>query len=446
MVRAGGQAAAARRGVSRPLRGRLRDGVCHRARCATGAGGPAEAIRQVRSDAAPREDAAGAVRPTAGKPHGQAAHGDQGPGTFDLLGFTHYWKVSRKGSWVIARKTAKSRLARAVKKIAQWCKTYRHLPVKEQHKALARKLRGHYAYYGITGNGRSLRRFRHQVDACLADVAAPAVAESAAHVGAVQPAAQALPTSSSRESCIRSTATQRIHDPEEPDAVDPARPDLWGAGEGNLPGLPDTRAPLEGAARRLASRCSAHRRTALHVLLWMCCRSGGGARQRALGGTEVHRRASSRGVRGHVRICSASRVLDAWAEPACLDHCLRRANPYVASADSMCLREQQGGAVLQPHPPPLHTGVSLQPHPPLHVLRTLQPHPPPLHVLRTLQPHPPPLHVLRTLQPHPPPLHALRTLQSHPPPLRIGVSLQSHTPPLQFGPTLASPLSPVLPC
>ena len=101
-----------------------------------------------------------------GRPQGKApqqrAKGE-GPGTFDLLGFTHFWKVSRKGSWVIARKTAKSRFARAVKKITQWCKTYRHLPVKDQHKTLVRKLQGHMAYYGITGNGRSLGNFRHQV-------------------------------------------------------------------------------------------------------------------------------------------------------------------------------------------------------------------------------------------------------------------------------------------
>jgi RNA-directed DNA polymerase len=98
-----------------------------------------------------------------GKPTDQRPTGGQGPGSFDLLGFTHFWKVSRKGSWVIARKTAKSRLARAVKKITQWCKTYRHLPVKDQHKMLVRKLKGHFAYYGITGNGRSLAHFRHQM-------------------------------------------------------------------------------------------------------------------------------------------------------------------------------------------------------------------------------------------------------------------------------------------
>ena len=98
-----------------------------------------------------------------GKPTDQRPPDGSEPGAFDLLGFTHYWKVSRKGSWVIARKTAKSRLARAVKKITQWCKTYRHLPVKDQQKALARKLMGHFAYYGITGNGWSLKQFRHQV-------------------------------------------------------------------------------------------------------------------------------------------------------------------------------------------------------------------------------------------------------------------------------------------
>jgi len=97
-----------------------------------------------------------------GKPADQRPPGGQGPGSFDLLGFTHFWKLSRTGNWVVARKTAKSRLARALKKITQWCKTYRHLPVEDQHKALVRKLKGHFAYYGITGNGASLNRFRTQ--------------------------------------------------------------------------------------------------------------------------------------------------------------------------------------------------------------------------------------------------------------------------------------------
>lgn len=85
------------------------------------------------------------------------------PGTFDLLGFTHYWSRSRKGNWVIKRKTMASRFTRAVRKIAQWCRTNRHRPIVEQHRILSQKMRGHYAYYGITGNSVSLNRFREEV-------------------------------------------------------------------------------------------------------------------------------------------------------------------------------------------------------------------------------------------------------------------------------------------
>lgn len=86
------------------------------------------------------------------------------PGTFDLLGFTHFWGRSRKGRWVVQRKTAKSRFARALRRTADWCRDHRHLSVREQHAALSQKLRGHYAYYGITGNARALGRFLHEVE------------------------------------------------------------------------------------------------------------------------------------------------------------------------------------------------------------------------------------------------------------------------------------------
>ena len=38
--------------------------------------------------------------------------------SFDMLGFTHYWGKSRKGQWVVKRKTAKGRFSRAVMRIA----------------------------------------------------------------------------------------------------------------------------------------------------------------------------------------------------------------------------------------------------------------------------------------------------------------------------------------
>jgi group II intron reverse transcriptase/maturase len=84
--------------------------------------------------------------------------------TFDFLGFTHYWGRSRRGNWVIQRKTAKDRFRRALGHFKLWCRRFRHLPVSEQHAHLGRKLRGHFAYYGITGNIRALQRFRLEVE------------------------------------------------------------------------------------------------------------------------------------------------------------------------------------------------------------------------------------------------------------------------------------------
>jgi len=89
--------------------------------------------------------------------------GSQAERSFAMLGFTHYWGRSRKGRWVVKRKTAKERFSRALRAVGQWCRVHRHKSLGEQHAALCRKLRGHYAYYGITGNARALARFRHAV-------------------------------------------------------------------------------------------------------------------------------------------------------------------------------------------------------------------------------------------------------------------------------------------
>lgn len=83
------------------------------------------------------------------------------PGTFDMLGFTHYWARSRNGNWVVKQRTAKDRLKRAIAKISAWCREHRHDPVREQWHRLCEILGGHDGYYGITGNHRALRRLRH---------------------------------------------------------------------------------------------------------------------------------------------------------------------------------------------------------------------------------------------------------------------------------------------
>lgn len=93
----------------------------------------------------------------------KAPKGDDGPGNFDFLGFTHHWGKSKKGFWVVRQKTSKSRFTRALQRIKEWCRTNRHLPVREQQEALTRKMKGHYGYYGVTGNSMCLGRFRNEV-------------------------------------------------------------------------------------------------------------------------------------------------------------------------------------------------------------------------------------------------------------------------------------------
>ena len=48
---------------------------------------------------------------------------------FDFLGFTHYRGKSRRGKFVVHQKTAKSRLAKALKAINLFCKNNRHRPL-----------------------------------------------------------------------------------------------------------------------------------------------------------------------------------------------------------------------------------------------------------------------------------------------------------------------------
>lgn len=97
------------------------------------------------------------------RPHGVRHPATQAT-TFDFLGFTHVWGKSRKGKNVVYQRTAKDRYARGLKAVNVWCKRNRHRPMDQQHVRLSQMLRGHYAYYGITGNSRRLRWFYHRVE------------------------------------------------------------------------------------------------------------------------------------------------------------------------------------------------------------------------------------------------------------------------------------------
>ena len=77
-------------------------------------------------------------------------------GTFDFLGFTHYWAKTRQGYSVIKKKTAGKRLRRFMRKMWLWCKEKLHDPIAEQWATLKAKLRGYYQYYGVRSNYKAI--------------------------------------------------------------------------------------------------------------------------------------------------------------------------------------------------------------------------------------------------------------------------------------------------
>jgi len=80
--------------------------------------------------------------------------------TFDFLGFTYYCDKTRKGKFKTGLKTANGKFRQKVKGLNQWLKDVRNLvKLEEWWEILKLKLRGHYNYYGVSGNIRGIRAF-----------------------------------------------------------------------------------------------------------------------------------------------------------------------------------------------------------------------------------------------------------------------------------------------
>jgi len=85
---------------------------------------------------------------------------------FSFLGFEFYWMPDRQGVSRVKRRTARKRLQAACRRIKEWIKCNRHLPGGEFFRRLNVRLRGHYNYYGVQGNSRSLYRFFNWAVGC----------------------------------------------------------------------------------------------------------------------------------------------------------------------------------------------------------------------------------------------------------------------------------------
>ena len=88
--------------------------------------------------------------------------------TFDFLGFTHYCSRSQYGScFRMRRKTISKRFTAKLKAYKEWLKANRTLPTGEILLTTAAKLRGHFAYYGVSDNAKSINSFAYWVTLTL---------------------------------------------------------------------------------------------------------------------------------------------------------------------------------------------------------------------------------------------------------------------------------------
>jgi group II intron reverse transcriptase/maturase len=87
--------------------------------------------------------------------------GRRKPETFDFLGFTHYCSRSRNGRrFRMKRVTARKRFRAKLAALKEWLRSVRsRMKTRELWEAFCVKLRGHYAYYGVTDNSPGLARF-----------------------------------------------------------------------------------------------------------------------------------------------------------------------------------------------------------------------------------------------------------------------------------------------
>src|SRR5665648_311575 len=84
--------------------------------------------------------------------------------TIYFLGFTHYCTRSRNGNFKVGRKTEKTRFKRSIVKLQATLREIRHSSIKEQVAVINPVLRGHYNYYGMAGNSKSLNKFYYKIE------------------------------------------------------------------------------------------------------------------------------------------------------------------------------------------------------------------------------------------------------------------------------------------
>lgn len=98
---------------------------------------------------------------------GRKARETQGPRTFRFLGFTHYVGRSRKGRFVVGRRTDAKRVRRKLKQLSDRLRGLRAQGGQAMVDYVSRHLRGHIQYYGVSGNSRGVAGYVYFASALL---------------------------------------------------------------------------------------------------------------------------------------------------------------------------------------------------------------------------------------------------------------------------------------
>lgn len=93
--------------------------------------------------------------------------GGEHNGRFVFLGFEFRWELSRKGKPIVKRRTAPKKLRAAVERFTEWIQEKRHRKLPELMRTLRQKYTGHWNYYGVIGNSRSLGQYAWQTERIL---------------------------------------------------------------------------------------------------------------------------------------------------------------------------------------------------------------------------------------------------------------------------------------
>lgn len=84
------------------------------------------------------------------------------PGTFNFLEFTHFIDKTRRGKFMLGCKTDRKKMITKLKEMNLWFKKIcRFYKPQVCWKVLKSKLSGHFQYYGVSGNHRSISRFHY---------------------------------------------------------------------------------------------------------------------------------------------------------------------------------------------------------------------------------------------------------------------------------------------